>query len=82
MTKKQSAAGTKRKINLFGLTLTKEELGAVRSAMQADYESLSELSSHDPEWGQNLSIAGSVLYKIRLLDGAVGYKVVAEEDNA
>lgn len=70
-----------RNHNLFGLTLTKEELGAVRLAMQLDYESLMELQSHDTDWGHQQSVAGSVLYKIRLLDGAAGFKETSQDSD-
>lgn len=81
-TQGQVPAETKdRNNNLFGLTLTKEELGAVRLAMQLDYESLMELQSHDPDWGHQQSVAGSVLYKIRLLDGVAGFKETSLESD-
>ena len=67
--------------NLFGLTLTKEELEALRFAMQMDYGILQELSSHDLEWGHKQAIAGSVLYKISRLDEATGYRRVSEDTN-
>lgn len=53
--------------NLYRLALTKEELGAVRLAIQIDYEAVSELLKDDPEWEHTLAIVDVVLTKIRQL---------------
>lgn len=54
--------------SLYRLTLTKEELGAVRLAMQIDYEALSELLTDDPEWEPAHALVDKVLSRIRQLE--------------
>ena len=64
----QLPAEKKDSSNLYRLTLTKEELGAVRLAIQIDYEAVSELLKDDPEWEHTLAIVDVVLTKIRQLE--------------
>jgi hypothetical protein len=64
-TQGQLAAGTKDSSKLYRLTLTKEEMRAVRQALQGDYETLSELLSDDPTWEQAYKAVEKVLSKIR-----------------
>ncbi len=64
----QLPAEQKDSSKVYRLTLTKEELGAVRLAIQIDYEAVSELLKDDPEWEHTLSIVDVVLTKIRQLE--------------
>lgn len=64
----QQPAEKKDSSNLYRLALTKEELGAVRLAMQIDYETVSELLKDDPEWEHTLAIVDVVLTKISQLE--------------
>ena len=53
---------------LYRLTLNKEELEAVRTALQMDFETLSALLNDDPEWKQIHAIVVKVLAKVRELE--------------
>ena len=69
--KKQGQAPTKDKdgsTHLYGLSLNKEELSTVHSAIQIDYETLTELAKEDRDWLPNLRLVNSVLNKVRKLE--------------
>lgn len=63
--------------NLYRLILNKEELGAVRLAMQIDYEAVSELLKDDPEWERIQIVVHEVLTKIRQLEMESGFNASA-----
>ena len=73
----QLPAEKKDSSNLYRLTLTKEELGAVRLAIQIDYEAVSELLKDDPEWEHTQAVIDVVLTKIRQLEMESGFNASA-----
>lgn len=63
----QLPAENKDSTKLYRLTLNKEELKAVHTALQIDFETLSELLNDDPEWEHIHAVADKVLAKISKL---------------
>lgn len=64
----QAPAETKYRGNLYRLILTKEELKAIRIALQIDYETLSELLKDDPEWKHIQNVVEKAFSKVRELE--------------
>lgn len=70
MSKKQGQAPAEEKDrdSLYRLILTKEELKAVRNAMQIDFEIVSELLEDDPEWKHIHTVVEKAFFKVRELE--------------
>ncbi len=61
-------AQSQNKSKTYCLSLTKDELHAVRFALRADYEIVANNTDNEPGWEQDRMIIGGVLDKISLLD--------------